>query len=270
MGKGKRAKVECVKQCFATFIESRVEPVDIKPIRGVSKTCALFTLLALLKVTVGVEDHLQGEGVSSNLIKALVNEVNSQEERSLSLTNFADSIQSFAMCPLEEHEKALLSMVGFLVVVQPQLAPRTTAMCYLAFVEGDKVNTLLLSTVAFLIAIINGKIDSLAENVYEVVSRFSYQLQLDHPHRCAAYIAQMLRLMLFGASNLKEDHDTLIQPLPELLGPLYDYLKQMKLALQAELNAPAMATGSVILLSHLENIANQYRHILPRRTTMNI
>ena len=80
----------------------------------------------------------------------------------------------------------------------------------------------------------------------------------------------MLRLMLFGASNLKEDHDTLIQPLPELLGPLYDYLKQMKLALQAELNAPAMATGSVILLSHLENIANQYRHILPRRTTMNI
>ena len=47
-------------------------------------------------------------------------------------------------------------------------------MCYLAFVEGDKVNTLLLSTVAFLIAIINGKIDSLAENVYEVVSRFPY------------------------------------------------------------------------------------------------
>lgn len=93
---------------------------------------------------------------------------------------------------------------------------------------------------------------------------------MDHPHRCAAYIAQMLRLMLFGASNLKEDRDTLIQPLPELLGPLYDYLKQMKLALQAELNAPPMATGSVILLSHLENIANQYHHILPRNSVVDV
>ena len=93
---------------------------------------------------------------------------------------------------------------------------------------------------------------------------------MDHPHRCAAYIAQMLRLMLFGASNLKEDRDTLIQPLPELLGPLYDYLKQMKLALQAELNAPPMATGSVILRSHLENIANQYQHILPRNSVVDV
>ena len=74
----------------------------------------------------------------------------------------------------------------------------------------------------------------------------------------------MLRLMLFGASNLKEDRESLIQPLPELLGPLYDYLKQTKLALQAELNAPSMPQGSAILLSHMENIANQYRHILPR------
>ena len=47
-------------------------------------------------------------------------------------------------------------------------------MCYLAFVEGEKVNTLLLSTVAFLIAILNGKIDSLAESVYEVVSESFY------------------------------------------------------------------------------------------------
>ena len=78
----------------------------------------------------------------------------------------------------------------------------------------------------------------------------------------------MLRLMLFGASNLKEDRDTLIQPLPELLGPLYDYLKQMKLALQAELNAPPMATGSV--LSYLENIANQYQHILPRNSVVDV
>ena len=80
----------------------------------------------------------------------------------------------------------------------------------------------------------------------------------------------MLRLMLFGASNLKEDRDNLIQPLPELLGPLYDYLKQTKLALQAELNAPPTATGSMILLSHLENMANQYHHILPRSSPVGI
>lgn len=78
----------------------------------------------------------------------------------------------------------------------------------------------------------------------------------------------MLRLMLFGASNLKEDREALIQPLPELLGPLYDYLKQVKLALQAELNAPSMPCGSVVLLSHLENVSNQYRHIIPRRVMM--
>ena len=86
-------------------------------------------------------------------------------------------------------------------------------------------------------------------------------MQVDHPHRCAAYIAQMLRLMLFGASNLKEDRESLIQPLPELLGPLSDDLKQQKLSLQAELNAPATTQGSAM---RLETLSAQYGHELSR------
>ena len=49
-----------------------------------------------------------------------------------------------------------------------QLSPRTTALSFLAYIQGDKVNSMLLSAVAFLIAVLNGKIDSLAENIYEV------------------------------------------------------------------------------------------------------
>ena len=48
------------------------------------------------------------------------------------------------------------------------MSPRTTALTYLAFIRGEKANVLLLATVAFLIATLNGKIDSLAENIYEV------------------------------------------------------------------------------------------------------
>lgn len=93
-------------------------------------------------------------------------------------------------------------------------------------------------------------------------------MQVDHPHRCAAYIAQMLRLMLFGASNLKEDCESLIQPLPELLGPLSDDLKQLKLSLQAELNAPATTQGSAILLARLETLSAQYGHVLSRTSPL--
>lgn len=87
---------------------------------------------------------------------------------------------------------------------------------------------------------------------------------MDHLHRNAAYVAQMLRVSLFGASNLKSDHSELIQPLPELFGPLYDYSKQFKIALQAELNAPATARGSATLLSFARSVDEQIEDITER------
>lgn len=74
----------------------------------------------------------------------------------------------------------------------------------------------------------------------------------------------MLRVALFGASNLHADQTSLVQPLPELLGPLYDYAKQFKLALQAELNAPAVPAGSATLLSFARSLDAQIADIADR------
>ena len=74
----------------------------------------------------------------------------------------------------------------------------------------------------------------------------------------------MLRVALFGASNLHADQTWLVQPLPELLGPLYDYAKQFKLALQAELNAPAVPAGSATLLSFARSLDAQIADIADR------
>ena len=87
---------------------------------------------------------------------------------------------------------------------------------------------------------------------------------MDHPHHSAAYVSQMLRLFLFGASNLKKDASDLVEPLPELLAPLYDYVKPFKLALQAELNAPPTSRGSAILLSQVRNIDAQLQDVTNR------
>ena len=74
----------------------------------------------------------------------------------------------------------------------------------------------------------------------------------------------MLRVALFGASNLQLDCTSLVQPLPELLGPLYDYCKQFKLSLQAELNAPPTSRGSATLLSFARSIDEQIEDIATR------
>lgn len=74
----------------------------------------------------------------------------------------------------------------------------------------------------------------------------------------------MLRVALFGASNLQSDCTSLVQPLPELLGPLYDYCKQFKLSLQAELNAPPTSRGSATLLSFARSIDEQIEDIASR------
>ena len=64
MGKGKHAKTECVKLGNGWKIKSRVEPVTVSPVEGVSKTCALFALLSILKVaTKSFVNHREMESV---------------------------------------------------------------------------------------------------------------------------------------------------------------------------------------------------------------
>lgn len=89
-------------------------------------------------------------------------------------------------------------------------------MCYLIFKEGEKLNTLILAVASLLISVLKAKIDTLNETIYEVSFSCMFNRQIDRPHRCAAYIAQILRLMLFGASQLSEDQDASVSALPEV------------------------------------------------------
>ena len=73
----------------------------------------------------------------------------------------------------------------------------------------------------------------------------------------------MLRLLLFGAT-LKENYDDQIAAIPELVGPLTDIIKKLKLSLQPELNAPCSMKGSALLVSVLHNLSYQYSSIMTR------
>ena len=73
----------------------------------------------------------------------------------------------------------------------------------------------------------------------------------------------MLRLLLFGAT-LKEDFDEHISAIPELVGPLTDLVKKLKISIQPELNAPSAIKGSTLLVSALNNLSYQYTMIMSR------
>ena len=101
MGKGKHAKTECVKYGYSLEVKSRVEPITMSPVEGVSKTCALFALLSLLKVGADTRCEPQGEGIRP---------VNSKDAKPLDVFRFVESIQKEDMT-LGDHEKEVLSMV---------------------------------------------------------------------------------------------------------------------------------------------------------------
>lgn len=144
-----------------------------------------------------------------------------------------------------------------------QLSPRTNAITYLIFKQGEKLNDLFLVVYALIISVLGGKIDSLSETIYEVTIHSMSNEQINRPHRCAAYVAQMLRLLLFGAT-LKEDFDEHIGAIPELVGPLTDLVKKLKISIQPELNAPSAIKGSTLLVSALNNLSYQYTMIMSR------
>ena len=82
--------------------------------KGVSKTCSLFTLLAILKVAMCIISKQQGEGISEVTLQTLVNEVNSPEEQEMNIFNVLETIQARMgedSAKLGDHEKSLLSMV---------------------------------------------------------------------------------------------------------------------------------------------------------------
>ena len=72
-----------------------------------------------------------------------------------------------------------------------------------------------------------------------------------------------MRLLLFGAT-LKENFDEQIAAIPELVGPLTDLVKKLKLSIQPELNAPCTIKGSTLLVSALNNLSYQYASIMNR------
>ena len=74
----------------------------------------------------------------------------------------------------------------------------------------------MLAVASLLISVLKAKIDTLNETIYEVSFSHISNGYIDRPHRCAAYIAQILRLMLFGASQLSEDQDASVSALPEV------------------------------------------------------
>lgn len=74
----------------------------------------------------------------------------------------------------------------------------------------------------------------------------------------------MERLLLFGAT-LKENYDEEISAIPELVGPLTDIVKKIKLSIQPELNAPCSIRGSSLLVSVLNNLSYQYRSLMSRK-----
>ena len=110
MGKGKHAKTECVKYGYSLEVKSRVEPITMSPVEGVSKTCALFALLSLLKVGADTRCEPQGEGIRPELVQTLVEAVNSKDAKPLDVFRFVESIQTEDMT-LGDHEKEVLSMV---------------------------------------------------------------------------------------------------------------------------------------------------------------
>lgn len=116
MGKGKHAKTECVKYGHALEIRNRVEPVTVSPVEGVSKTCALFALLSILKVRELLLFDPQGEGIRPELLQTLVQAVNSKDAISLDVFRFAESIQKEDLT-LGDHEKQYLSMVFSLLFI---------------------------------------------------------------------------------------------------------------------------------------------------------
>ena len=82
--------------------------------KGVPKTCSLFTLFAILKVAMCMISKQQGEGISEALLQTLVNEVNSPEEQEMNIFNVLETVQARMGedgAKLGDYEKNLLSMV---------------------------------------------------------------------------------------------------------------------------------------------------------------
>ena len=183
----------------------------------------------------------------------------------MNLFAFEESMKKLDNLTLSDRERDIIHSVSSLVDENEiQLSPLTNSLTYLIFKEGEKLNDLFILAYALIISVLGGKIDSLSETIYEVcLLTFYFIAQIERPHRCAAYVAQMLRLLLFGAT-LKENYDDQIAAIPELVGPLTDIIKKLKLSLQPELNAPCSMKGSALLVSVLHNLSYQYSSIMTR------
>ena len=65
------------------------------------------------------------------------------------------------------------------------------------------MNDLFILAYALIISVLGGKIDSLSETIYEVsVFTVDFIDKIERPHRCAAYVAQMLRLLLLHGCQI--------------------------------------------------------------------
>lgn len=202
------------------------------------KAVAVYELIGLLKTN--------GSG------KALVREVQRMiNENDLNASDFkvAPFVETLRAALARKEKDNSITLGRIEEETLRMLSPMTAGWSYLALREVPSVSVSLTATVVLLLSLLHADVSGFAEDV----------LDLDRPHRTATAAAQLLRVALFGNANATSALGDDVDCLPDVLGPLSEVLKPLKVALLIETNASPAPASSGVLLDQLAAVQRQVR-----------